>query len=128
MKKNQPKPRKSKKAAKKSGARQGASKAGSGARAGTGSGEAAAMDAPVIEGKAEEKGVRKKSTNPFEFIQQVRAEGTKVTWTGRNETLISTAMVLVMVVLMVIFFFLVDQTLRFGICSILPIECVPLSN
>ncbi len=128
MKKNQPKPRKSKKATKKPGGRQDASAASGGARTGAASGEAAATAAPVIEGRAEEKGVKKKTTNPFEFIQQVRSEGAKVTWTGRNETLISTAMVLVMVVLMVIFFFLVDQTLRFGICSILPIDCVPLSN
>jgi len=79
--------------------------------------------APVIEGRAEETGKKPRSTNPFEFIQEVRAEGSKITWTSRNETLISTTMVLIMVLVMVIFFFVVDQTLRFGICNILPINC-----
>ena len=31
--------------------------------------------------------------NPFEFIQQVRAEATKVTWPTRRETLITTGLV-----------------------------------
>ena len=79
----------------------------------------------TIDAKASEP--KKKKTNPFEFIQQVRNEGAKVTWTTRNETLISTIMVLIMVAIMSIFFFAVDQLLRFGICNILPIECVPLS-
>ncbi|MEX0627620.1 MAG: preprotein translocase subunit SecE, partial [Cucumibacter sp.] len=34
-------------------------------------------------------------TNPFTFIQQVRTEATKVVWPNRQETLISTIMVLV---------------------------------
>lgn len=48
-------------------------------------------------------------TNPFTFIQQVRAEGSKITWPSRRETMISTAMVLVMVILASIFFFAADQ-------------------
>ncbi len=80
----------------------------------------------VIDGKATEV-KKKKRTNPLEFLQQVRNEGAKVTWTSRNETMISTMMVLIMVVIMAIFFFIVDQILRFGVCSILPIDCVPLS-
>ena len=79
--------------------------------------------APVIEGKPNEP-KKKKSTSPVEFFQQVRNEGAKVTWTSRNETMVSTIMVLIMVAIMSIFFFLVDQTLRFGICSLLPIQCV----
>ncbi|MFQ5562745.1 MAG: preprotein translocase subunit SecE [Parvularculaceae bacterium] len=84
-------------------------------------------DSGVIEGKAVEV-KKKKRTNPFDFIQQVRNEGAKVTWTSRNETLVSTVMVLIMVAIMAIFFFLVDQTLRFGVCTILPIDCVPLDR
>ncbi len=80
---------------------------------------------PVIEGKASEQKKQKK-TSPLEFIQQVRNEGAKVTWTSRNETLVSTIMVLIMVAIMAVFFFIVDQILRFGVCSILPIECVAL--
>ncbi len=50
-------------------------------------------------------------TNPFTFFQQVRTEASKVTWPSRNETLISTIMVLVMVLLAGLFFFSVDQLL-----------------
>ena len=76
----------------------------------------------TIEGSAEE--VRKKSqTSPLEFFQQVRSEGEKVTWTGRNETFVSTIMVLIMVAIMSLFFFVVDWTLRTGICALLPGNC-----
>ena len=42
--------------------------------------------------------------NPFEFIQDVRTEAAKVTWPTRRETLITTGMVLIMVVLAAVFF------------------------
>jgi preprotein translocase subunit SecE len=48
-------------------------------------------------------------TNPFTFLQQVRAETAKVTWTSRRETMISTLMVFVMVFFAAIFFFAADQ-------------------
>ncbi len=84
--------------------------------------------APVIEGKAAET-KKKKRTNPFVFLQQVRAEASKVSWTTRNETMVSTIMVLIMVAIMAVFFFGVDQLLRFGVCHTLPIDCVtPSSN
>ena len=51
--------------------------------------------------------------NPFEFIQQVRTEAAKVTWPTRRETLITTGMVLVMVVLAAMFFVAVDQVMHF---------------
>ncbi len=50
--------------------------------------------------------------NPFEFLQQVRAEASKVTWPTRRETLITTVLVIVMVILASIFFVSVDQGLR----------------
>ena len=74
----------------------------------------------TIEGKAEEVR-KKKSVGPFEFLQQVRNEGEKVTWTSRNETMVSTIMVLIMVAIMSLFFFLVDQVLRFGVGNLLQI-------
>ncbi len=80
----------------------------------------------VVEGKAAEV-KKKKKTSPFEFIQQVRNEAAKVTWTTRNETIVSTIMVLIMVAIMALFFFGVDQVLRLGICGLLPINCVPLN-
>ena len=80
-------------------------------------------EAEVIEGKAAEV-KKKKRTSPLEFIQQVRNEAAKVTWTTRNETLVSTTMVLIMVAIMALFFFVADQALRYAVCNILPIECV----
>jgi preprotein translocase subunit SecE len=58
-------------------------------------------------------------TNPFEFLQQVRAEGSKVTWPTRKETMITTAMVFVMAVLASIFFLVVDMIMRWGVSLIL---------
>jgi preprotein translocase subunit SecE len=51
-------------------------------------------------------------TNPFEFIQQVRAEAAKVVWPTRRETLITTGLVLALVVLTSVFFVVIDQVLR----------------
>jgi len=51
-------------------------------------------------------------TGPVEFLQQVRAEGAKVTWPSRKETMITTAMVFVMVVLASLFFLVSDQIMR----------------
>ena len=51
-------------------------------------------------------------TNPFEFIQQVRAEATKVVWPSRRETLITTGLVMLMAVFASVFFILVDEGLR----------------
>jgi len=53
--------------------------------------------------------------NPFQFLQQVRQEESKVVWPSRRETLISTGMVFVMVILAALFFFLVDQVLSSGV-------------
>jgi preprotein translocase subunit SecE len=50
-------------------------------------------------------------TNPIEFIQQVRREIAKVTWPSRKETGITTVMVFIFVVILAIFFLLVDQVL-----------------
>lgn len=58
-------------------------------------------------------------TNPFEFIQQVRAETAKVTWPTRNETVVTTIMVVVMAILTAIFFFLADQILSWGVSLLL---------
>ncbi len=54
-------------------------------------------------------------TNPFEFVQQVREEAAKVTWPTRRETMISTAMVFVMVAVAAVFFLVVDLVLHRGV-------------
>ena len=54
-------------------------------------------------------------TNPFKFFREVRQEGSKITWPTRKETLITTIMVLIMVVLFSIFFLIVDNIISWGI-------------
>lgn len=77
--------------------------------------------AATIEGAAEEVKAKKKRTSPIEFVQQAIAEGRKVTWTSRNETMISTIMVLIMVAIMAVFFFAVDWLIRIIVQNILSI-------
>ena len=58
-------------------------------------------------------------TNPLQFIQQVRAEVSKVVWPTRREVLLTTGMVFVMATLTAIFFFFVDWMIRTGLALIL---------
>lgn len=53
--------------------------------------------------------------NPFQFLQDVRSEGAKVTWPSRRETMITTGLVMAMVVLASLFFVTVDQGLRLAV-------------
>ena len=57
--------------------------------------------------------------NPFQFIQEARAEGAKVTWPNRRETLVTTALVIVMVLIASLFFLAVDQAMRLAVTFIL---------
>jgi preprotein translocase subunit SecE len=57
--------------------------------------------------------------NPLKFLEEVRTETAKVTWPTRRETLITTGMVFVMVLLASIFFFVADQVIRLVIKTIL---------
>ena len=59
------------------------------------------------------------AVNPVKFLQEVRQEVSKVTWPTRNETLISTVMVLAMVALASIFFLLADQIISWLIQAVL---------
>jgi preprotein translocase subunit SecE len=58
-------------------------------------------------------------TSPFQFIQQVRQEMSKVTWPTRKELTITTIMVFIMVILAAVFFLIVDQVISVGIKLIL---------
>ena len=60
-------------------------------------------------------------TNPLQFIQQVRAEISKVVWPNRRETTITTVMVFIMASLFAIFFFGADQVIKLGLNAILGI-------
>jgi preprotein translocase subunit SecE len=68
-----------------------------------------------LEGKTGRTGPVSKNemvrTNPFEFLQQVRTEVSKVTWPTRRETIITTIMVVVMSIIAAIFFLGVDWVL-----------------
>jgi len=59
------------------------------------------------------------STNPVQFIQQVRAEVSKVVWPTRREVLLTTVMVFIMAALTAVFFALVDMAIRFGLQGVL---------
>ena len=61
-------------------------------------------------------------TNPITFLQQVRQEVSKVTWPSRNEVLISTIMVLVLVIAASLFFLLADQVISWLVGLMLSIR------
>jgi preprotein translocase subunit SecE len=58
----------------------------------------------------------------FKFLQEVRAEGQKVTWPTRKETTVTTIMVFIMVVIASIFFLLADQVMRITVSFLLGIS------
>ncbi|MEM9222579.1 MAG: preprotein translocase subunit SecE [Pseudomonadota bacterium] len=59
------------------------------------------------------------ATNPFQFVQEVRQEASKVVWPSRRETMITTLMVFVMCAFAAAFFFLVDKLLGWGVGLVL---------
>lgn len=58
-------------------------------------------------------------TNPLQFIQQVRAEVSKVVWPTRREVFLTTVMVFIMATLTAIFFAIVDLIIRSGLEGVL---------
>jgi preprotein translocase subunit SecE len=61
------------------------------------------------------------SKNPVEFLREVRAEGAKVTWPTRRETMVTTAMVFIFVVIAAIFFLVADKAIAFVVQTLLGI-------
>ncbi|MBB3986313.1 preprotein translocase subunit SecE [Sagittula sp. NFXS13] len=59
------------------------------------------------------------TTNPLQFIQQVRAEAAKIVWPTRREVTLTTIMVFIMASLVAIFFSLVDIAIRAGMSGVL---------
>jgi preprotein translocase subunit SecE len=55
---------------------------------------------------------KKKRVGPVTFFRQVRAEGNKVTWTTRAETIQATIFVIIMSVLIALFLFLADTAIN----------------
>jgi preprotein translocase subunit SecE len=58
-------------------------------------------------------------TNPLQFVQQVRAEVSKVVWPNRREVVVTSVMVFIMALLTALFFFFVDWMIRIGLQTVL---------
>ena len=56
---------------------------------------------------------------PAKFFKEVKPEGQKIVWPTRKETLITTAMVFVMVIIFSLFFLLVDNIISWFIRLVL---------
>lgn len=65
------------------------------------------------------KGNDMATTNPAQFIQQVRSEVSKVVWPARREVLLTTVMVFIMSALAAVFFALIDLGIRSGLQGLL---------
>ena len=57
--------------------------------------------------------------NPIQFIQQTRAEVSKIVWPTRREVILTTITVFIMATLTAIFFALVDILIRTGLQGLL---------
>lgn len=58
-------------------------------------------------------------TNPLQFVQQVRAEVSKVVWPSRREVVLTSVMVFFLAIITAAFFFLVDLIIREGLRGVL---------
>ena len=59
------------------------------------------------------------ATNPAQFIQQVRAEVSKVVWPTRREVVLTTILVSLLAAIAALFFSLVDLLIRGGLQAVL---------
>ncbi len=57
--------------------------------------------------------------SPIEFLRQVKAEVTKVTWPTRKETITTTVLVFIMLFIFAVFFLVIDRVLAWIISIIL---------
>ena len=65
--------------------------------------------------------IEKKKTSPAQFVRQVRQEILKVTWPEKKDTFISSAIVIILIILFSLFFLLTDQIWSFSIKKIIQI-------
>ena len=63
----------------------------------------------------------KKKISPALFVRQVRQELQKVTWPEKRDTFLSSAIVIVLIILFSLFFLLTDQIWSFLIKKIIQI-------
>ena len=72
---------------------------------------------PVVKGATPD--APRRPFNPAQFVEEVRAEARKITWTTRQETWITSVMVFIMVLMTALFFLVVDQGLRVAMSALL---------
>ena len=60
--------------------------------------------------------------NPLKFIQEVKQEAFKVSWTSKKDVLVGSAMVFVLTSIAAVFFLLLDQIYKFLLDIILTIS------
>ena len=65
--------------------------------------------------------IEKKKTSPAQFVRQVRQEMLKVTWPEKKDTFMSSAIVIILIILFSLFFLLTDQIWSFSIKKIIQI-------
>lgn len=61
----------------------------------------------------------KNSTSPAQFAREVKAEAKKITWPTRQETIVSTIAVFIMVTIIAIFLYAADQVIALFIRTIM---------
>ena len=57
-------------------------------------------------------------TNPVQFVQQVRAEVSKIVWPTRREVVLTTLMVFVLATLTSVFFSFIDLGIRSSLSAV----------
>jgi preprotein translocase subunit SecE len=60
--------------------------------------------------------------NPVEYVREVRSEVAKVTWPTRRETMVTTAMVFIFVVIAALFFLVADKVIAFVVQLLLGVS------
>ena len=65
--------------------------------------------------------IQKKKTSPAQFVRQVRQEMQKITWPQKRDTFMSSAIVIVLIIVFSLFFLLTDQVWSFLIKKIIQI-------
>jgi preprotein translocase subunit SecE len=68
------------------------------------------------------KEIEIKMINPLRFIQEVKQEAFKVSWTSKKDVLIGSAMVFVLTAIAAVFFLLLDQLYKFFLDLLLTIN------
>ena len=64
---------------------------------------------------------QKKKTSPAQFVRQVRQEMQKITWPQRRDTFMSSAIVIVLIIIFSLFFLLTDQVWSYLIKKVIQI-------